>query len=108
MSVLVYTSSSDGKFKKSAFELVSYGKKVAEELGIKLIALTINANDVTELQNYGADTIVSVNNTALNEFNAKEYASVIQQVAESKASKVVVIDSSIDGLYVGPLIPAKC
>ena len=104
MSVLVYASSSDGKFKKSSFEVVSYGKKVAEELGTKLIALTINANDVTELQNYGADTIVSVNNTVLNEFNAKEYASVIQQVAESKESKVVVIDSSIDGLYIGPLI----
>ena len=39
MSVLVYTSSSDGKFKKSAFELVSYGKKVAEELGTNIIAL---------------------------------------------------------------------
>lgn len=104
MSVLVYASSSDGKFKKSSFEVVSYGKKVAEELGTKLIALTINANDVTELQNYGADTIVSVNNAALNEFNAKEYASVIQQVAEFKESKVVVLDSSIDGIYVGPLI----
>jgi electron transfer flavoprotein alpha subunit len=104
MSVLVYASSSDGKFKKSAFEVVSYGKKVAEELGTKLITLTINANDATELQNYGADTIVSVNNAVLNEFNAKEYASVIQQVAESKESKVVVIDSSIDGLYVGPLV----
>lgn len=104
MSVLVYASSSDGKFKKSAFEVVSYGKKVAEELGTKLITLTINANDATELQNYGADTIVSVNNAVLNEFNAKEYASVIQQVAESKESKVVVIDSSIDGIYVGPLV----
>ena len=104
MSVLVYASSSDGKFKKSAFEVVSYGKKVAEELGTNIIALTINAVDVTELQNYGADTIVSVNNTTLNDFNAKEYASVIQQVAESKGSKVIVIDSSIDGLYVGPLV----
>ena len=104
MSVLIYASSSDGKFKKSSFEVVSYGKKVAEELGTKLIALTINANDVTELQNYGADTIVSVNNEVLNEFNAKEYASVIQQVAESKESKVVVIDSSIDGIYIGPLV----
>jgi len=104
MSVLVYASSSDGKFKKSAFEVVSYGKKVAEELGTNIIALTINAADVTELQNYGADTIVTVNNATLNDFNAKEYASVIQQVAESKGSKVIVIDSSIDGLYVGPLV----
>jgi len=104
MSVLVYASYSDGKFKKSAFEVVSYGKKVAEELGTNIIALTINVDDVSELQKYGADTIVSVNNESLKEFNAKEYASAIQQVADSKGSKVIVIDSSIDGLYVGPLV----
>ena len=104
MSVLVYTSSSDGKFKKSAFELVSYGKKVAEELGTNIIALSINADDVSELQNYGAESIVTVRNEKLNVFNAKGYAAVIQQVAESKGASVIVIDSGIDGLYLGPLV----
>ena len=104
MSVLVYTSSSDGKFKKSAFELVSYGKKVAEELGTNIIALSINADDVSELQNYGAESIVTVRNEKFNVFNAKGYAAVIQQVAESKGASVIVIDSGIDGLYLGPLV----
>ena len=104
MSVLVYASSSDGKFKKSAFEVVSYGKKVAEKLGTNLIALTINADDVAELQNYGAETIVTVNNTQLSVFNAKGYASAIKQVAEAKNADVVVVDSSIDGLYLAPLV----
>lgn len=104
MSVLVYASSTDGKFKKSAFEVVSYGKKVAEQLGTNIIALTINADEATELQNYGAETIVTVNNDQLSVFNAKSYASVIKQVAESKGANVVIIDSSIDGLYVSPLV----
>ncbi|MDT7832366.1 electron transfer flavoprotein subunit alpha/FixB family protein [Flavobacteriaceae bacterium S356] len=104
MSVLVYASSTDGKFKKSAFEVVSYGKKVAEQLGTNIIALTINADEATELQNYGAETIVTVNNEQLSVFNAKSYASVIKQVAASKGANVVIIDSSIDGLYVSPLV----
>ena len=104
MSVLVYTSSSDGKFKKSAFEVVSFGKKVAEELGTNLIALAINAEEVSELQTYGAESIVTVMNDQLTVFNAKGYASVIHQVAASKAATVVVVDSSIDGLYLGPLL----
>ncbi|CAI8436038.1 MAG: Caffeyl-CoA reductase-Etf complex subunit CarE [Flavobacterium sp. SCGC AAA160-P02] len=104
MSVLVYASSSEGKFKKSAFEVVSYGKKVAEKLGTNLIALTINADDVAELQNYGAETVVTVSNTQLSVFNAKGYASVIKQVAEAKSANVVVVDSSIDGLYLTPLL----
>ena len=70
MSVLVYTSSSDGKFKKSAFEVVSFGKKVAEELGTNLIALAINAEEVSELQTYGAESIVTVMNDQLTVFNA--------------------------------------
>ncbi len=104
MSVLVYASSTDGKFKKSAFEVVSYGKKVAEQLGSNIVALTINADDASELQNYGADTIVTVNNDQLSVFNAKSYAAVIKQVAEAKGANVVIIDSSIDGLYVAPLV----
>ena len=104
MSVLVYASSSEGKFKKSAFEVVSYGKKVAEELGTNVVALTINADDASELQNYGAETIVTVSNDQLAVFNAKGVASIIKQVAEAKGANVVVIDSSIDGLYVGPLV----
>ena len=104
MSVLVYANSSDGKFKKSAFEVVSYGKKVAEKLGTHLVALTINADDVSELQKYGAETIVTVKNDQLNIFNAKNYASVIKQVVELKKSQVVIIDSSIDGLYLAPLV----
>ena len=104
MSVLVYANSSEGKFKKSAFEVVSYGKKVAEELGTNVIAVTINGDDVAELQNYGAETIVTVNNDALKVFNAQGYASVIKQVAEVKGSNIIIIDSSIDGLYLGPLL----
>lgn len=104
MSVLVYASSSDGKFKKSAFEVVSYGKKVAEELGTNLVALTINADDASELQTYGAETILTVSNDQLSVFNAKGYASAIQQAAEAKGANVVVIDSSADGLYLAPLV----
>ncbi len=104
MSVLVYASSTDGKFKKSAFEVVSYGKKVAEQLGTNIIALTINAENASELQNYGAETIVTITNDQLSVFNAKSYSNVIAQVAAGKGANVVIIDSSIDGLYVAPLV----
>ena len=48
MSVLVFADSSEGKFKKSAFEVVSYGKKVAEQLGTAFTVVTINASEVSE------------------------------------------------------------
>ena len=103
MSVLVFADSSEGKFKKTAYEVVSYGKKVAEQLGTDLVTLTINGGDASELYTYGAEKVVEVKNS-LTTFNAKAYASIIKQVAEAKSSNVVIIDSSVDGLTVAPLV----
>ncbi len=104
MSVLVFADSSEGKFKKTAFEVVSYGKKVAEQLGTNVIALTINASDSSELYNYGAEKVVSVTNDSLNTFNAKQYASVVTQVAKAESANVLVLDSTINGLYLAPIV----
>ena len=104
MSVLVFADSAEGKFKKSAFEVVSFGKKVAEQLGSSLVVLTINANKNEELYVYGAEKIIAVSNDSLTIFNAKAYASVINQVAAVQGSSVVILDSSIDGLFVAPMV----
>jgi len=104
MSVLVFADSSEGKFKKTALEVVSYGKKVAEKLGTNVVALTINATDSSELYTYGAEKVVSVSNDFLQTFNAKQYAAVVTEVAKAASATVVVIDSSIDSLYVAPIV----
>ena len=104
MSVLVFADSSEGKFKKTAFEVVSYGKKVAEQLGTNVVALTVNASDSSELYTYGAEKVVSVSSDSLNTFNAKQYAALVTEVAKAQNANVVVIDSSIDGLYLAPIV----
>lgn len=107
MSVLVFADSTQGKFKKSAFEVVSYGNKVAEQLGTNVVVLAINADDATELYQYGASKVVTVANDGLSSFNASQFAGVIQQVASNEGADVVVIDSSIDGLYLAPIVAVK-
>ena len=104
MSVLVFAESSEGKFKKIAFEATSYGKKVAEQLNTNVVVLTINVDDTSELSNYGAEKIIKVNDDKLSSFNAKAYAAVIKQVAEKENADVVIIDSSVNGLYLTPLV----
>ncbi|WP_438989567.1 electron transfer flavoprotein subunit alpha/FixB family protein [Polaribacter sp.] len=104
MSVLVFADSTEGKFKKTAFEVVSYGKKVAEQLESNLVVLTINAKDAAELHKYGATKILTVANDSLAPFNAKQYAAVLTQVANKENATVVVVDSSIDSLYLAPIV----
>jgi electron transfer flavoprotein alpha subunit len=104
MSVLVFADSSEGKFKKTAFEVVSYGKKVSEQLGTDIVVLTINASDTSLLYTYGAEKVLSVSNDSLKTFNAKQYASTITEVATAEKATVVILDSSINGLYVAPIV----
>jgi electron transfer flavoprotein alpha subunit len=104
MSVLVYTESENGKFKKTAFEAASYAKAVAEQLGTTVTAIAINANDVSALGSYGVDKVLNVSSEDLKPFNAKSYASAIKQAAEKEASKVVVLSQTADSKYLAPIL----
>ncbi|MDB9961617.1 electron transfer flavoprotein subunit alpha/FixB family protein [Oceanihabitans sp.] len=104
MSVLVYTESEQGKFKKIALEVASYAKAVANQLGTTVTAVAINAHDTSELGNYGVDKVLNVTNSQLDKFNAKAYADVIKQAAEKENAKIVIVSSSADSKYLAPLL----
>jgi len=102
MSVLVYTESNQGTFKKAALEVASYAKAVASQMGTTVTAVTFNASDASELSNYGVDKILNITNTS--EFNAKVYADALKQAAEKVEAKVVIVSSSADSKYLAPLL----
>ena len=104
MSVLVFADASEGKYKKSAFEVVSYGKKVAEQLGTSMVVLSMNADSPSDLYTYGAERVLNVSNDSLKNFNGKAYASVINQAVEKESATVVIVDSSVNGLYMAPML----
>ncbi len=104
MSILIYAESTDGKFKKVAFELATYAKKVAKTLGTSVTAITVNVGDVSELSKYGVDKILKVTNDKLAGFTAKAYAAVIQQAAQKENVKLVLLSSTTDSLYLAPLV----
>ena len=104
MSLLIYAESAEGKLKKVALELASYAKKVAEAMGTSVTAVTVNATDASELANYGVDKVLNVSDAKLTNFNAKAYADVVKQAAQKEGSKVVVLSSTTDSLYLAPLV----
>jgi electron transfer flavoprotein alpha subunit len=104
MSILIYAEYAEGKFKKVAFELASYAKKVAETLGTTVTAVTVNASDVSELATYGVDKVLKVNNDKLSGFTAKAYADVIKQAAQQEGSKLVLLSSTTDSIYLSSLV----
>ncbi|WP_109435511.1 electron transfer flavoprotein subunit alpha/FixB family protein [Aquimarina sp. AU119] len=104
MSVLVYTESEGGKFKKTAFEVASYAKEVANMLGTTVTAVSVNGGDSNELGAYGVDKVLEIKNDKLTAFNAKAYADAIKQAAEKEETKVIVVSSTADSKFLAPLL----
>ncbi|SRX73454.1 electron transfer flavoprotein subunit alpha/FixB family protein [Aequorivita antarctica] len=104
MSVLVYTESEEGKIKKIALEVVAYAKGIADQMGTTVTAVSINANDISELGKYGASKILQVSNDKLSNFNAEAYADVIAQAAKSEDAKVIIVSSSANSKFLAPAL----
>ena len=104
MSVLVYTESEEGKFKKIAFEAVSYAKGIANMLDTTVTAVSINGKHTDQLGKYGASKVLSISSEQLDNFNALAYADVIAQAVQQEASNVVIISSSANCKYLAPLL----
>ena len=107
MAVLTYTESENGSFKKSAFEVASYGKALADQTGQKLVAVTFNQEDGSALSAYGVDLVVNITGGFSETFSAKKFAAAIAQVASEKEANLVVISSSANSKYLAPLLAVK-
>jgi Electron transfer flavoprotein, alpha subunit len=104
MSVLVYTESENGTFKKAALEAASYAKAVADQLGTDVAAIAINSDDAATLGTYGVNRLHTVTDAQLDKFNAQGYAAVINKAAKAENAQVIVISSSADAKYLGGLL----
>ena len=104
MSILVYTESENGKFKKSALELASYGRAIADELGIELVAVSFNHKDPQTLAKYGVDRVIQISDPSLDNFTAQHYAANLTTVAKENDAKLLVLSSSSNAKYLAPLL----
>lgn len=104
MSVLVYIESEDGKFKTASFEAASYAREIAKMLDTQVTAVTFNAEDISELGNYGVDKVLKVKRDTLKNFNAEAYADALKQAAIKEGSKVIVVSQSANSKYLAPLL----
>jgi electron transfer flavoprotein alpha subunit len=103
MSVLVFAEISDGKFKKAAFEAVSYGRQVADLLGSKVVALAMGQGaDAAELGQYGAQTVKTI--SVGEAFTADAYAAAVHEVANEVSATTVIISNTYTGKSLAPRV----
>ena len=107
MSVLVYTESENGTFKKTAFEVASYAKGIADMMGTTVTAIAIHGGDSGALGVYGVDKVLNVSDSKLDTFNAAAYAKAIAQAATAASAKVIVLSQTADAKYIAPLLATQ-
>ncbi len=106
--VLVFAESPRGQFKKSSYEAVTYGKKVADLLGTSCIALTLGTTkDAGELGRYGATKVLSIPDASFDTFDSQSYASAISEIAKSNNANVVVLSHTSTGKSVAGRVAVR-
>lgn len=110
MSVLVYVENTEGKFKKSAFEVVSYAKSVAKQLNTEVIAISIGdvpRDSLANLGKFGASRVLNVSDEQLKTFINQAYASIIAQAAKAEKATIIILSNSFSGKGLAPRISVK-
>lgn len=110
MSVLVYVENTEGKFKKSVYEVVSYAKAIADLSGSNLTALSIGDvadEELSKLGKHGVGKVLRASSENLKNFINSAYASVIADAAKQEGAALVVLSNSFSGKGLAPRIAAK-
>src|SRR5690349_8740715 len=109
MPVLIFIDSSEGHVKKGSLEAMSYGAKIAEQLGTTAegVALGSAPGNLADLGKYGVKKIHHVNNASLDQMDAQVYTDVIAQVAESTGADVIIFSNNVDGKAIAPRLSVR-
>ena len=109
MSVLIFVDQSEGHIKKASFEALTYGAKVAEQLGTSAEALVLGtvSDDLSSLGKYGVKKVHQVNNATLNHVDAQVYAKVIAEAVTASGANVVVFSHNQTGKAISARVAAR-
>ena len=108
--VLIYAEIKAGKIKKSAFELASEGRKLADALGGDLGAILIGSGVESfgpELAKFGVDTVYVAEAPELENYNSEYYAQALAQVITQSSPEIVLITHTMQGKDLAPRTAAK-
>jgi len=110
MAVLIYTENWDGSFKKFSYELISYGKKIAEQLNLQTVVLSLGPVDSSVLKNlgnYGADKILNVADGKYKVLDNRAFTEAIKEAVEFVDAKVVLMAHNNTGKALAPRLAVK-
>ena len=108
--VWVFCEQRQGQMMPTSFELISEGRKLANELGTKLYGILLGHNVegiAKELGGYGADGVYVCDNPLLENYTTDGYTKVICDVIEEYKPEMMLIGATNIGRDLGPRCAAR-
>ena len=106
MSVLVYTESWKGNFRKSTFEAVSYASETAKLLGADVVALSfgeVTNDELEKLGNYGASKVLSA--SGISKGDSQTTANLFAEHATD--ASIIIFASTYTSKMIAPRLAIK-
>ena len=108
--VWVFAEQRQGVLQPTVLELISEGRKLADDLGVELAALLLGDGVeglAKEMGGYGADRVILVDDPALKDYTTDAYADVICKAVMDKKPEIVLIGATNIGRDLGPRCAAR-
>ena len=109
-NVWVFCEQRQGKMMPTTFELISEGRKLADELGVELCGILLG-DDVdgiaAELGGYGADRVYVYNSPLLKDYTTDAYTKVIVDAVEEFKPEIMIYGASHIGRDLAPRCAAR-
>ena len=104
-NVWVFCEQRQGEMMPTTYELISEGRKLADELGVQLCGILLGDNVdgiAKELGGYGADKVYVYNSPLLKNYTTDGYAKVIVDAVEEIKPEVLLFGASNIGRDLAP------
>ena len=109
--VWVFCEQRDGQIMSISYQLLSEGRKLANDLGVELCGVVLGSEvdeaSIKALGGYGADRVYSCNHPLLKNYTTDAYTKVISDLVEDKKPEIFLIGATNNGRDLGPRCAAR-
>ncbi len=109
--VWVFCEQRDGVILSTGYQLLSEGRKLANDLGVELCGVLlgheVNETYAKALGGYGADRVYICDHPLLKDYTTDAYTKVICDLVEEKKPEIFLIGATNIGRDLGPRVAAR-
>jgi len=107
--VLTIAEQRNGAFRKVTYEIVSEGRRLADQLGGELFVILLGSgiNGLSdELAHYGADKVLVGDNEIFKNYSSEGYTKTIVEAVKNVDPEIILLPASSFGKDLGPRLAA--